>query len=80
MAARDIRTRLVLSGDKEYTDKLKNVNAELSAQKAKMRELQEQYKTSQNSQVSGELMTSQILALGIEASRATIYRKLDKMK
>lgn len=61
MAKREIRTQLVLSGDKEYTDKLKAVNAELSAQKMKMRELQEQYKSSQNSQ---EALRKKVAQLG----------------
>ena len=32
MATRTIKTRLEIAGDQEYRDKLKKVNAELSAQ------------------------------------------------
>lgn len=50
MATRTIKTRLEISGDKEYTDKLKKVNAELAEQKSKLTLLDNQYKDSRNSQ------------------------------
>lgn len=50
MATRTIKTRLEISGDQEYRDKLKKVNAELSEQKSKLKLLSEQYKNNQNSQ------------------------------
>ena len=50
MATRTIKTRLEISGDKEYTDKLKKVNAELSEQKSRLALLDNQYKDSRNSQ------------------------------
>ena len=43
MATRTIKTRLEISGDKEYTDKLKKVNAELTEQKSKLSLLDVQY-------------------------------------
>lgn len=76
MATRTIKTKLEISGDKEYKDKLKSVNAELAEQKSEMKLLSEQYKSSQNSQ---EALTKKIEQLKqVQASQNKVLEATKK--
>ncbi len=60
MATRTIKTRLDLTGEQEYRDKLKRVNAELAEQKSKLKLLNEEYKNNRNSQEALEKKIKQL--------------------
>ena len=50
MATKTIKARLEISGDKDYREKLKKVNAELEQHKSTLGQLTKKYKENQNSQ------------------------------
>lgn len=56
------KTNLEISGDKEYRDSLKKVNAQLAEQKSKVKLLTEAYKENQNSQEALTKKTEQLKA------------------
>ncbi len=50
MAIKTVKTRLEISGDKEYHEKLKKINEELEQYKSTLEQLTKKYKENQNSQ------------------------------